>query len=211
MANHVYNYIYLDKGNEAVEKEWNKLFTNYHEEVERPNFTGDGTLKMREYHEIQKHPFLEGYDEDDWYNWGCENIGAKWIETEDWHEYGMSGHSAWSPPNPMVESLVQYIFDKVGGDVRATMTYEDEFRNYIGKSEFWIEDNQCEYDIEEIDGDELISTLEAWSGWDTSSDEFSWWDLTKVEALDGEFEPQEVMDEMVYGFFDDGKVEVRHD
>ena len=38
--------------------------------------------------------------------------------------------------------IVQYIFDKVGGDVRATMTYEDEFRNYIGKSEFWIEDGQ---------------------------------------------------------------------
>ena len=78
-------------------------------------------------------------------------------------------------------------------------------------STFWIEDGQCDFDIEEIDSDELISTLEAWSGWDTQNPDFEWWELTEVEALNGEFEPQEVMDEMVYGFFDDGKVEVRHD
>jgi hypothetical protein len=90
------------------------------------------------------------------------------------------------------------------------MTYEDEFRNYIGKSEFWIEDNQCDFDIDEVDGAELNEVMEEWSGWDTSSEEFSWWDLCKAKNGE-EYEPQEVIDEMVYGFFDDGKVEVRHD
>ena len=40
------------------------------------------------------------------------------------------------------------------------MTYEDEFRNYIGKAEFWIEDGQCDFDIDEVDSDDLITTLE---------------------------------------------------
>ena len=62
---------------------------------------------------------------------------------------------------------MQYIFDKVGGDVRANITYEDEFRNYIGKAEFWVEDGQAHFDIDEVDSDDLITTLEEWSGWDT--------------------------------------------
>ena len=52
--------------------------------------------------------------------------------------------------------------------------------------------------------------MEDWSGWDTSDENFSWWDLTKAKNGE-EYEPQEVIDEMVYGFFEDGKVEVRHD
>ena len=52
--------------------------------------------------------------------------------------------------------------------------------------------------------------MEDWSGWDTSSDEFSWWDLK--EAKNGtEYEPQEVIDDMVYGFFEDCEVRVRQD
>ena len=45
MANHVYNYITVE-GNEAVQLEWDKLFTNYHEEIERPSYHGDGTIKV---------------------------------------------------------------------------------------------------------------------------------------------------------------------
>ena len=56
MANHVYNYITVE-GNEAVQLEWDKLFTNYHEEIERPSYHGDGTIKVREYKQIELHPF----------------------------------------------------------------------------------------------------------------------------------------------------------
>ena len=201
MANHVYFNINLDLDDGQI-----ALLQDTMKKVETEN----GEMKWRSWTAEELPIYPNKYDEEGWYAWGCDNMGAKWVTIEDYNADNMSGHSAWSPPNPMVESLVQYIFDKVGGDVRATMTYEDEFRNYIGKSEFWIEDNQCEYDIEEIDGDELIETMSEWSGWDTSSDEFSWWDLCKAKNGD-EYEPQVVMDEMVYGFFDDGKVEVRHD
>ena len=57
MANHVYNYITVE-GDEAVQLEWDKLFTNYHEEIERPSYHGDSTIKVREYKQIELHPFL---------------------------------------------------------------------------------------------------------------------------------------------------------
>ena len=201
MANHVYFNINLDldDGQIALLQDTMKI-----------SETENGEMKWKSWepHLLPIYPVK--YNEDDWYSWGCEQMGAKWVTIEDYDADYMSGHSAWSPPNPMVESLVQYIFDKVGGDVRATMTYEDEFRNYIGKSEFWIEDNQCDFDIDEVDGAELNEVMEEWSGWDTSSEEFSWWDLCKAKNGE-EYEPQEVIDEMVYGFFEDGRVEVRHD
>jgi len=201
MANHVYFNINLDldDGQIALLQDTMKI-----------SETENGEMKWKSWepHLLPIYPVK--YNEDDWYGWGCEQMGAKWVTIEDYNADNMSGHSAWSPPNPMLENLVQYIFDKVGGDVRATMTYEDEFRNYIGKSEFWIEDNQCQFDIDEVDGSELTEAMCEWSGWDTESEDFSWWDLS--EAKNGEkYEPQEVLDEMVYGFFEDGKVEVRHD
>ena len=137
-------------------------------------------------------------------------MGAKWISCEDWQESYISGNSAWSPPIPFLTNLIQYVYDQVGGIPSAKMTYEDEFRNFIGKCEVGIEGGSVNWDYEEVDGAELNETMEDWSGWDTSSDEFSWWDLCKAKNGE-EYEPQEVIDEMVYGFFEDGKVEVRHD
>lgn len=201
MANHVHFNINLDLDSGQV-----ALLEDTMKKVETEN----GEMKWKSWTAEELPIYPNKYDEKDWYGWGCENMGAKWVSIEDYQYDNISGYSAWSPPNPMVENLVQYIFDKVGGDVRATMTYEDEFRNYIGKSEFWIENGQCDFDIEEIDGDELHEVFCEWSGWDTSSEDFSWWDLCKAKNGE-EYEPQEVFDEMVYGFFEDGKVEVRHD
>ncbi len=166
MANHVHFNINLDLDSGQI-----ALLEDTMKKVETEN----GEMKWKSWTAEELPIYPKPYDENDWYGWGCESMGAKWVSIEDYQYDNISGYSAWSPPNPMVENLVQYIFDKVGGDVRATMTYEDEFRNYIGKSEF------C-----------------------------SWWDLCKAKNGE-EYEPQEVFDEMVYGFFDDGKVEVRHD
>ena len=172
--------------------------------------TENGEMKWKSWTAEELPIYPKPYDEKDWYGWGCESMGAKWVSIEDYQYDNISGYSAWSPPNPMVENLVQYIFDKVGGDVRATITYEDEFRNYIGKAEFWIEDGQSMYDVDEVESDGLIDTLEEWSGWKTQEPDFEWWELTKAKNGE-EYEPQEVMDEMVYGFFEDGRLEVRHD
>ena len=205
MANHVYFNIELnlDAGQyELVEK----LAESCREEQGDCN----SAYKYTSF-EVQNLPIYPvPYDEDDWYSWGCENIGAKWIDVEDWQESFISGHSAWSPPTPFLHHLIQYIYDKVGGTPSAKMTYEDEFRNFIGVMHCYVDDGFVCDDIEEADGEDLNYTLEKWSGWDTSSEDFHWWELTK--AKNGtEYEPQEVIDDMVYGFFEDCEVRVRHD
>ena len=201
MANHVYFNIdlSLDAGQTALV-----------EKLAESCKTKNGEMEWLSY-EVQELPiYPEPYNEKDWYSWGCYNMGAKWIQVDDFNEHLISGHSAWSPPMPFLENLIGYIYDQVGGMPSAKMTYEDEFRNFIGTFEVWIEEDSVNSDYNEVDGAELNETMEDWSGWDTSSDEFSWWELTKAKNGE-EYEPQEVIDEMVYGFFEDGKVEVRHD
>ena len=201
MANHVYFNIdlSLDAGQTALV-----------EKLAESCKTKNGEMEWLSY-EVQELPiYPEPYNEKDWYSWGCYNMGAKWIQVDDFNEHSISGHSAWSPCIPFLENLIQYIYNEVGGMPSAKMTYEDEFRNFIGVCEVWIEEDSVNSDFNEVDGAELNETMEDWSGWDTSSDEFSWWDLTKAKNGE-EYEPQEVIDEMVYGFFEDGKVEVRHD
>ena len=205
MANHVYFNIdlSLDAGQTALVE---KLGESCAEE--------QGEMKWLSY-EVQNLPIYPvPYKEDDWYSWGCEQMGAKWVQVDDWNEHYISGHSAWSPPIPFITNLIQYIYEQVGGMPTAKMTYEDEFRNFIGKCEVWIDTDvgsgEVNWDYEDVDGEELNVAMEEWSGWDTSSEEFDWWDLTKAKNGE-EYSPQEVIDEMVYGFFEDGKVEVRHD
>ena len=203
MANHVYFNIDL-----SLDAGQTTLVENLGEMCKTKN----GEMEWLSY-EVQNLPIYPvPYNEEDWYSWGCEQMGAKWIQVDDWSEYGMSGHSAWSPPVPFLENFIQYIFDELGGMPTAKMTYEDEFRNFVGVMECWIDEDTGEvnHDICEADGSELIETLEEWSGWDTHNPEFSWWDLK--EAKNGkEYEPQEVLDEMVYDFFEDCKVGVRYD
>ena len=201
MANHVYFNIdlSLDAGQSALV-----------EKLAESCKTKNGEMEWLSY-EVQELPiYPDPYNEKDWYSWGCYNMGAKWIQVDDFNEHNISGHSAWSPCIPFLENLIGYIYDQVGGMPSAKMTYEDEFRNFIGVCEVWIEEGSVNSDFNEVDGAELNETMEDWSGWDTSSDEFSWWDLTKAKNGE-EYEPQEIIDEMVYGFFEDGKVEVRHD
>ena len=201
MANHVYYDIdlSLDAGQTALV-----------EKLGESCRTRNGEMQWVSY-EVQELPIYPvPYDEKDWYSWGCENMGAKWISMEDWHEHGMNGHSAWSPPIPFLTNLIQYIYDRVGGMPTAKMTYEDEFRNFIGVCEVWIAGDDVDWDFNEVEGSELEATMTEWSGWDPASEDFSWWDL--IEAKNGQkYEPQEVLDEIVYGFFEDQKVEVRHD
>ena len=201
MANHVYFNIELslDAGQTALV-----------EQLSESCKTKNGEMEWLSY-EVQELPiYPEPYNEKDWYSWGCYNMGAKWIQVDDFNEHNISGHSAWSPPMPFLENLIGYLYKEVGGMPSAKMTYEDEFRNFIGTFEVWIEEDSVNSDYDEIDGSELNEVMEEWSGWDTSSEDFSWWDLTKAKNGE-EYEPQEVIDEMVYGFFEDGKVEVRHD
>ena len=187
MANHVYNYITVE-GNEAVQKEWDELFTNYHEDIERPSYHGDGTITVREYKQIELHPFLEAYDEDNWYSWGCEHIGAKWAHIEDADEYHAYIVSAWSPVVPYLESLY-YHLSMIDEEVVIKCNYEDEFRNFIG---VWLNG-----DYEEVDGDELMETFQSKYDVDTSSEDFDWWDESEGHGV-----ADELFDNIVHEWFE---------
>ena len=205
MANNVYFNIdlSLDAGQTALVEKLGKSCKEKQGEMEWLTY------------EIQNLPIYPvPYKDEDWYSWGCEQMGAKWVQVDDWNEQDISGYSAWSPPIPFLEHLIQYIYDEVGGMPTAKMTYEDEFRNFVGVMECWIDTDEgsgvVNHDICEAEGDEFVEAMEQWSGWKVDSENFDWWD-SKAAQGGGVFEPQEVMDEMVYGFFEDCKVQVRHD
>ena len=201
MANHVYYNIdlSLDAGQSALV-----------EKLGESCKTKNGEMEWISY-EVQELPIYPvPYNEKDWYSWGCEQMGAKWVSMEDWNETYMSGHSAWSPPIPFLTNLIQYIYNEVGGQPSAKMTYEDEFRNFVGVCEVWIAGDDVDWDFQEAEGSEFIECMEEWSGWNTNDENFEWWEVKLVQG-GGHYEPQEVLDEMVYGFFQDQKVMVRHD
>ena len=206
MANHVYFTVNLEcNDTHKLETEMNRL----HSIIASKSSQG-----WNEY-EVEKLPiYAIEYESDDWYSWGIENMGAKWVSVDEWTESFIGGHSAWSPVYPLVESLVKHLDQVCGCQVFAKFTYEDEFRNFVGKADVYshrsIEGTEAITDITEYEGDDFIEVMEEWSGWKVGSEDFDWWDLTKAKNGD-EYEPQEVMDEMVYCFFDDGKIEVRHD
>ena len=210
MANHVYFNIELslDAGQtELVQKLSNSCKEN------------QGEMQWLTY-AVEKLPIYDTpYNEDNWYDWGCQNMGAKWTSVEDWNETNISGHSAWSPVIPFVNSLIQYIYNEVGGMPTAKMTYEDEFRNFIGVHEAWIDTNigsgEVQYDYDEYEGEDLNQLmLEAFDKTDEwfESDDFDWWESYPIKMeghiyKDEMWEPQQYCDELVYQYFDSGNLE----
>ena len=170
-----------------------------------------GEMKWLSY-EVQNLPIYPvPYKEDDWYSWGCEQMGAKWVQVDDWNEHYISGHSAWSPPIPLVENLVQYIYDQVGGDVSAKLTYEDEFRNFVGYTLYYVENGEVIVDDDYIDGEELTHLVEEAFELDVANENFDWWEVYTVKKgnyAGEEWEPQQYIDELVYQYFDDGRLEI---
>jgi hypothetical protein len=204
MANHVYFNCSLDVNNEQsalVEKLMNKCKTE------------NGEMKWISY-ELQELPIYPvKYDEDDWYMWGCNNMGAKWVSCDDYDADGcfFSGHSAWSPIIPLVENLCQYIVDIEGSEVSAKLTYEDEFRNFIGVAEFYTENGEIIVDIDEEEGDDLTNMVREAFGFDDEQ-EFEWWEVYPIKykhsTYRGEdWEPQQYVDEVVYQYFEIGRLQ----
>ena len=205
MANHVYYNIEL-----SLDEAGSELVKNLRDSIE--NEAGS-EFKWKEWNLEQLPIYPKNYDENDWYSWGCEMMGAKWVTCEEFEDTHLTGYSAWSPIFPLVENLIQFISDNVGGEPTARMTYEDEFRNFVGVADFWVEDGDVQYDYNEIEGDELTTMVEELFGMEVDSEEFNWWDDFPV-VLDGSqfktdrWVPQEYIDELVYNFFDTG--ELRH-
>ena len=219
MANHVYFNITvegLDENCKALEKAFPVI------EGQRPHWKeGEPPITFKEIVEVDKLPMYENYgqeyDEDgnqtNWYDWGCSNVGAKWIHFEDWefYTYGgyISGHSAWSHPHPLCERLAMYLSETTKNPISITMTYEDEFRNFFGVDRFesYWNDKYKEYvvDVDEnyIDNSELADIMRAKFGEQIDDEDFDWWDTHKT--TDGEeLSPSEFSDEVVYNFFETG-------
>ena len=194
MANHVYFNVTVDGNNECM-----KGFSSAMEmtSVERKNWTGEGTTIVRELLDIDKLKFMpegtydkDGYLEDSW-NYYVNNVGAKWCNVEEVEEDSFSGYSAWSAPTQFVVYLHEYLYDHHDKNHSIKMTYEDEFRNFIGVAHF----HDANYDWEEIDSAELMEELRKVFG-DVVDNEDFW---------DGEYEqgdPSEEMDNIVWEWFE---------
>lgn len=211
MANHVYFTIQIDG---LSEEQHECLFKS--EEVERPHWQeGEPPIKYQELVEIHEQPFMSKVDRkyddegylDDAYMWYCNNCGAKWVNIEEWDWGHISGYSAWSTPQQMVENMMEFASNKFNVELSARMTYEDEFRNFIGVDHYETYHNEGEYycatDENYVDGNDLNALLEENLGCEISSDDFEWFE----EYKDTGIVPQEALDEVVYNFFETGELQ----
>ena len=194
MANHVYFNVTVDGNSECM-----KGFSSAMEmtSVERKHWNSEETYITRELLDIDKLKFMpegtydkDGYLEDSW-NYYVNNVGAKWCNVEEVEEDSFSGYSAWSAPTQFVVYLHEYLYDHHDKNHSIKMTYEDEFRNFIGVAHF----HDANYDWEEIDSAELMEELRKVFG-DVVDNEDFW---------DGEYEqgdPSEEMDNIVWEWFE---------
>jgi len=187
MANHVYFHI-------TTEESMKDCFETDNTAREY-NGTSISLIELKQVHE---QPFMANVektlDEDGWledsYNWYINNVGAKWCNLEDSDEQYLSGYSAWSPPTEMLGHLAKFCKQ----DLR--MTYEDEFRNFIGVA--WGDEDGLT-SFEEIDGEDLNEVLLEKLGIREIPDEFDWWE--ERSELEGQ-SSQEFMDDEVFKWWE---------
>ena len=209
MANHVYFTIQI----EGIEDEqFNKSIKE--EKVTRKDYDGN-PYEVTEYVEIENQPFMEevnkSFDEDGYlensYDWYCNEIGAKWCHIEECQDGYISGYSAWRQPHELVINLIEHFAKKYDTEVSASMTYEDEFRNFMGKQ--YYGSDKCENDgwygwegdYNETDGTELCDQFhDLYPSLKSNEDDFEWHEEHEVE---GEMiYPYEVLDELADQFWE---------
>ena len=117
----------------------------------------------------------------------------------------ISGYSAWRQPHELVINILEFYATKYNTEVSASMTYEDEFRNFMGKQYYGtVEDDgwiAWEGDYSETDGTELMEQFdELYPSLNSSDNDFEWHEEHEV---DGEtIYPYEVMDELADQFWE---------
>ena len=210
MANHVYFTIQI----EGIEDE--QFNENIKEEkVTRKDYDGN-PYEVTEYVEIENQPFMEevnkSFDEDgdleNSYDWYCNEIGAKWCHIDECQDRYISGYSAWRQPHELVINLIEYFAKKYDTEVTASMTYEDEFRNFMGKQYYGSDKEQDESingwyawegDYSETDGDQLMEQFrELYPSIDTDDEDF-WYKEYEVEGE--KIYPSEVIDSLADNFW----------
>ena len=142
MANHVHSVVELHEANLKA-KEFFARFTSY---LDADNEEAD--------EHALKYLFGEWKNERGWY---IDNIGAKWMNFEDWYEDYFATTTAWSPPSELFEALYQKLFE-LDPNVKMSMVYEDEMPNFLGYCAY-----SGEYsDSEHFDDDDYGDIVEGW-------------------------------------------------
>jgi len=202
MANHVYFTIDVQGITEEQFNSEVKTETRTAKDWEDKEYTFEALV------DLEDQPFMDVgekiYTEQGWmdnaYDWYCEHVGAKWCHIEECEDNYISGHSAWRQPHEMVLNIIEYFAKKYDTEVSASMTYEDEFRNFMGKQYYgtnidFADEGWYAYegDYTETDGDQLVEQFnEKFPSIDTDDEDFDWW--TEVE-IDGEkIYPNEELD-----------------
>ena len=202
MANHVYFNIDIDSTDEGLNSFEKTLVT-----TKRTQTNWEGTEiqveELADIHDLAFMPPVKGVDDHgypiDSYQWYVDNVGAKWCAIEEWEAMHVSGYSARSAPVGLIENMASYI-GKTDPSVSITMTYEDEFRNFVGVV---VANKDGVQTVDELDGDELVALMKEHFDLPVEeelSDDFDW--FGELKDIHGEMrEPQEVMDDLVYDFF----------
>ena len=76
MANHVHFNINLDLDDGQV-----ALLKDIMDKVE----TEQGEMKWKTWSAEELPIYSTPYNEENWYDWSCDNIGAKWIQIEEYN------------------------------------------------------------------------------------------------------------------------------
>tara|TARA_Y100000389_G_C17231254_1_gene398275 strand:+ start:124 stop:753 length:630 start_codon:yes stop_codon:yes gene_type:complete len=207
MANHVYFNI-------SIEGLTDEEFNSSVKMVKGTRNDYDGNpYDYEDYAEIEKQPFMDNvdksFDKDDYlldsYDWYCREVGAKWCHIEEVHDCYITGYSAWRQPVELVLNILEYFANKYDDNVSATMTYEDEFRNFLGKQHFDTEKyddwDSVEGEIHETDGEELIELFnEMYPSIDTTVEDFDWHGEYEVEGES--VYPSEMLDQLADEFWE---------
>ena len=206
MANNVYFTIHIEG---VDENDFNKHVKS--EKVTRKDYDGN-PYELTELVEIEEQPFMANVDKEfdkdghliGSYDWYCEEVGAKWCHIEECEDGYISGYSAWRQPHELVLNLLEFYANEYNTEVSASMTYEDEFRNFMGKQYYGtVEDDgwtAWEGDYSETDGTALCEQFdELYPSLNSSDDDFEWQDEHEVEGE--KIYPSEVLDELADQFW----------
>lgn len=208
MANNVYFTIHI----EGIEDE---LF-NKSVKTEKRTIKdwSDNDMEITQLLEIEEQPFMANVDKEfdkdghliGAYDWYCNNVGAKWCHIEEMQDGYIAGYSAWRQPHELVINIMEFYANVYETEVNASMTYEDEFRNFMGKQYYGtvLDDGvwtAWEGDYSETDGTVLCEQFdELYPSLNSSDDDFEWHDEHEV---DGEtIYPSEVLDELADQFWE---------
>tara|TARA_Y100000401_G_scaffold105067_1_gene97415 strand:+ start:69 stop:626 length:558 start_codon:yes stop_codon:yes gene_type:complete len=184
MANHVYFNIQFNE----VDKD--KVF--------KTELTKQWVVEIETPVEAYEQPFMANVektlDKDGWledsYDWHIDNIGAKWVTLDEVDETSLSGYSAWSPPIQMLGHFSKFIGQAT------KMTYEDEFRNFIGVA--W---GDTDGDTHWEEHDNVVELFLDKVGWEVLPEYYDWQEEIEVDGT--KHIASELMDDLVYQWFED--------